>query len=511
MKNIIVGAIILGVIGVIVFGLFSSKGKGVVPKSLASISGTIHFDRLAPDPGDKGELYIQSRAYGSSDPFVDTGVVASLKNDATWNWATAEKGKTYEVIAQLRIDGKPIKDSDSLIVTAPGSAQILTMTITWDDLPEYVVKDQQVSIGGTITLQGYIPEGTMIEIVSREQDTADYVVQWSTLKPLLSNEWVWTTATPKKAYEIKALLKQGGVVIGQSNITKIQGMKTSDVNFQIVSDAKPPVPTTSPQTPIPPQSASIRGSFSINGPLNANSSVLIMWSAPGQNKWNEIARVKNPRNESQSWEWSGAKAGGTYEISMVLQVNEQTNASTQNKVVTAPASDVNFVLNTGVQISAPTNKPALQSCTNNSNNQWDANITVPVNSTYGNYWVQIGSAPGRTENYNNKIRPTSNDDMVRLTIRVNNQQSYSVRYAYSLCTNCTSDASFSNFSDGQTFTCGGPEPTVTIPPMTSRCNESCGGNGYTCVLGLSCVSTDVPGESACRNPNCSDRTNCNCL
>jgi len=496
-----------------IFGAFFIKKT--IFKPLSVIEGTIHFDRLKPDPGDKGNLFVMYRPYQSKDNFKETGVISNLQDNVQWSWAMADKGATYELVAQLRIDGKIVKTSDTIVASAPAIDQVLTVTITWDDLPDYIVKDQSVAMGGTVRVDGYIPAGSVLSVMTKQDTETEYTSQWSSNSPKSSNGWLWEKATPKAKYQIKALLTVTDRLIGESSPMTELGLDTTDIDFSITSTEKIIEPTKAPQaTAVPVQKASIRGSLIINGPLVADTSALIMWSPPGQNKWTEITRLKNLVNGSQSWEWSDVRLGIAYEMTVALQVNENNIATAQNKTVTAPSNDVSFTINTGVNIQTPSNKPTLDSCTNNNNNQWDANIVLPVNSSYGSYWLQVGTSKGGTQVYNDKMKGPTNDNYVRLSTRVNNAQSYFVRYAYSLCANCSSDANFSNFSDSQEINCGGqpaPTATPTLAPNTSRCNETCGSNGYTCVLGLQCVSTDMPGQSACRNPNCTDRSNCSCL
>ncbi len=502
----------------------------------ATVSGTVNFNRLKPDQGDKGNIFILARPYQSGAAFNETGAITELKDDVTWNWDKSEKGKNYEIQAQLRIDGKVVKSSEVVVVTAPAKEVLLTLPVTWDDLPDYIVKEQKVTMGGKINVNGYVPDGSVLSVEAKTPEMSFYEFKWSSDNAQLTNTWEWTEATPKTKYQMKAVLMNTGEVIGESSVVDIEGVKTDEVYFSLTSKAKYNEPTPAPEnTPIPTKQTSIKGYLTVNGPEDVNTSALIMWSVPGQNNWQEIRRIQNPKNGNQTWEWNGAKTGVSYEIGISLQVNNQTTATTQNKIVTAPATDVNFTLNTGVNVPVPNNKPALQSCTNNTNSQWDANLTIPVNAQYGNYWTQVGSTMGGVELYNNKLKPPTNDSLVRITVRVNDRQTYYSRYGYSFCFDCSSDVNFSNFSDSLVFSCGAQAPTATpiptltpvptliptstpaptstptLPPNTAACNETCGSNGYRCVLGLECVSTDVPGQSACRNPNCTDRTNCNCL
>jgi len=512
--------IVVVLLAYLVYGKFVNKNT--------VIAGVINFDRLEPDKGDEGELFILSRPFQSEADFTETGVVVPLKDKAPWTWSKAEEGKTYEIKARLQIDNEVIKDSKSVVVSAPAQNEELTMSITWEDLPENIVKQQKVNMGGTIKIYGYIPQNSYLQVQSKLTNSADFITCWSSEKASANNSWEWEEAVPRESYQMKAILIADNKVIGQSAIYNESGVKTDEIAFLINSKAL---------DPSKPENTTIKGNLTINGPEEEYTSALIMWSPPGENKWTEITRIKDPANGTQAWQWTGAKTGTAYEIGIDLQVNEKSVATTTNKIVTAPAHDVDFTLNTGVNVPVPNNKPNLDSCTNNINNQWDANLTVPVNNKYGNYWLQVGSGKGGSDIYNGKLKAPTNDDYVRITVKTNNNQAYYARYAYSFCANCSSDLNFSNFSDTLSFSCNQqppqptakpqptntPQPTATpkptkaptatptLPPNTSRCNESCGGNGYSCVLGLECASTGVPGQSACRNPNCPDRENCNCL
>lgn len=493
----------------------------------ASISGMIDFTRLKPDPGDEGEIIVMYKPYRSLDAFKESGVVTELSDGARWTWNGARAGEIYEVVAELRIRDDVVKISEPVVVTAPAESITLHLPVTWDDLPDFVVQDQTVSMSGSIQVNGYIPPGAVLNVEAKTPDMSYYEFVWTNESPRDTNPWEWQQAVPKKQYELRATLMRAGENIGTSSPIRIDGMKTDSVLFSLNSTASHdiPKPTAIVTTaPAPGKTATIRGTLTINGPELANTSALIMWSKPGENKWNEITRLKNPENGTKSWQWQGAQAGQQYEIGISLQVDEKTTATTPNQVVSAPASNINFVLNSGVSVPQPQNKPSLVSCANASNGQWDANLSIPVDTRYGNYWWQVGTSMGNGELVNAKVKPPSNDSQVRVTVRVNDRQTYYARHAYSFCTACSADINFSTFSNTLSFSCGQPAPTPTltptsiptatpsptVPPNTSRCNESCGSNGYTCVLGLSCVTGDVIGESACRNPNCTDRIDCIC-
>jgi hypothetical protein len=547
---IIGGLCLLIILGVSIFLIQYKKANA------AMISGTINYTALKPDPGDRGQVTIQERKYGSKDQFK-TIYQSALQDNAPWTFNTAVGGQPYEMIALLNVDGKLVTTSEPLIVTGPAKNQQLNLHVTWHDLPTTVVQEQTTYIKGTAVINGYIPQGSVLTIQANAQPVATIT------NPQSTNNWEWTKTTPLKDYLLQAVLRQGTTQIGQSEIITAAG-GDSELALTINSTAQPSSTPTNSQTsktntPTPQMTnTSISGTIYVNGPENNNTSVLLLWRYPGEKDYKVITRIQNPSHNGQSWVWTSVQVGRQYDITAVLQVNNHNTASAQGQIVTAPAKNINFTLNTGVFIPTPNANVTVNACNSIGNNQYNATISYPQQSNAGNYWFQVGNGTGGSNIYNTKI--AANNANPQVTFQIYSNTTYYAQYAYSLCTNCTEDQNFSNFSNSSPFSCGGspvytgyycnsanntcqattnpnppyaynntgltlcqqqcqptPTPTPTTVPPTATptpriayCNQSCASNGFVCNGSLTCFDQGVPGSGVCRNPSCTDQTDCTC-
>lgn len=560
------------------FFLFSRKANA------ATIAGIINYTALKPDPTDQGTVYVKYRPYGSTGAYT-TVYASALADKSPWKWDGAASGKVYDMQAQLVVDGKVVAMSEPHIVTAPAIDESLNLHVTWKDLPQSVLQSQTTYVSGTANIEGVVPTGAMLEIQSENPQTKSFSTEVALANPQLSNSWKWDKVTPLQDYTLRAVLMLGSKVLGTSETLSVSG-GDNQISFTVISSASasggatPVQPTSSPNVPTQtiatatpiPSNGSITGSVDINGPLNANTSLLMLWRTPGSSTYQQITRITYPSNNGQAWSWTGLQPGQQYEVTAVLQVNNNNTATTQSQIVTVPASNVNFVLNSGVFIPTPSSPVNVISCNGVGGNQYSATISFSQQQNAGNYWIQVGTNPAWSDIYNNKITATNSNPQI--TFQVNSGQSYFAQYAYSLCQNCSSNVNFSNFSQSLPFSCGGgstytgyacntnpyactlttqnnppyplnngglqqcqqqcipPTPTMTpiptntpvpvptntpIPPsptptpLTSSCNQSCGGNGYVCASGLSCTSTGGGiGSDVCRNPSCPTEPNCQC-
>jgi hypothetical protein len=302
-----------------------------------------------------------------------------------------------------------------------------------------------------------------------------------------TNNWTWSEISNQVTYEIDAMLKdRAGNVIGIADQRVNCELADRNVNFIINSEAQllaaaTPVPTPTPTptptpvittpgltpsptptpTPVPtptpppaPQLGDIGGTVTLNGPLNQNSSLLILWRAPGESDYREALRISNP-SANQTWSWNQAVVGQRYEMMVALQVNENnTSTAAQSQIVAAPASNVNFTLNTNFFVPTPSGSPRLDACQNRSGNYWDAVVVFPAVNNAGNYWLQVSSSlsAGGGDAYNNKFRATPNQDL-RISFRAINGQPYFARYAYSYCVYCVDASNFSAWSNTTEIRC----------------------------------------------------------
>ncbi|MCL4416648.1 MAG: hypothetical protein M1268_01485 [Patescibacteria group bacterium] len=554
----------IGALIVLFILLFFLTGKS----RAATIAGVINYTALKPDPGDRGQVQIKYRKYKSTGDYIIV-YASGLAEKSPWAWNDAVSGQPYEMIASLQVDGKLVTTSEPLIVTAPAANQELNLHVTWHDLPESVVIEQTTYIKGTVTINGYIPPQNTLFIQARLPTDQDFQTVVTTTNAGQKNGWKWDKTVPLKDYMIKAVLMQGVITLATSETVTAAG-GDSKIDFILNSTAVPPAnPPVSPSpnnpTPVPQQTTgNITGTVFINGPEQENTSLLMLWRLPGNQNYNVITRINNPSHNGQPWSWNNLTVGKQYEITGVLQVNQQNTASTQSQIITVPAQNINFTLNTGVFIPTPSGNVIVNACNSLGNNQYNAVISFPRQSTAGNYWIQVGRSAATADMYNSKIQANN----PQITVQIDGNRSYYAQYAYSLCMNCSDDSNFSNFSQSTPFSCGGgpaytgyvcntssytcelttqnnppypfnntgltqcqqncrpaptstPQPTPTATPLPTAaptptpkiayCNQTCGSNGYECDGNLTCVSGEGLGSSVCRNPDCTSEKSCNCL
>lgn len=457
----------------------------------ATITGVINYSALKPDPTDKGEVLIKYRKYGTNEAYKAV-FASALANKSPWVWKDAVSGQPYEMTAELVIDKSVVTTSEPIIVTAPAVNQELDLRVTWRNLPQDVVSEQQTYIKGTVIINGYIPPGSEMRVLAKATDANETQIVASSKSLTNANNWEWKGVRPLKSYILHAVLISNGLQIGRSEAVPAEG-GDSEIAVRINSTAikpsiltptltptptatitpPPPTPTSSivitsePQatptpsptvTPMPtptprPTTEKISGKVTINGPKDKETSLLLLWRKPGQGDYQVITRINYPSHDGQAWEWN-APVGGQYEITTALQVNEQNTSTSQSQIVAAPAENIDFTLNTGVIVDTPGDKPSLEAC-NQVGNQWDATIKYPVVQKAGNYWFQVGTNPGLSDTYDSKIRAEGNDTQKQVTVRIDNNRTYYTRYAYSLCINCSNNTNFSNFADSFSFSCGG--------------------------------------------------------
>ncbi len=515
---------VAAVVILILVGLFFFKNGPTSPEPVAAngpVSGTVTFTALKPDPedADKGTVVIKYKNYNSKDDYQSTGITLPVENNAKWTWDDAVAGESYEFISVLMIGSKEIKESEPVTATAPAENVTLALHVDWDDLPSDLIDKATTNVTGTAIINGFIPSGSILTISAKEATAQNFVTTQTFNSPAATQSWVWKNAVKGTDYNVKADLTLNGTLIGTTgSLNAIAG--DNAVTMILTSRATPPAPSTT----------TISGNVYINGPINNNSTLIITAQQSGTGSTTQIAQVNNPTN-SQNWQWNGAQTGQSYQIIATLQVNGNNSAQARSTTVTAPASNVNFTINTGVSIPTPTAQPSLVSCNQVSSNTFNATLQWPNQSNAGNYWFQVGTNPGQSDTINQKVS-ANNSQGQRTSFDVQGSKNYYAQWAYSLCVNCSSDSNFSNFSTPpMRFYCGGnpnptptptqapspsptplPSPTPVPSPKISQCGQSCGSNGYSCAQGLSCTNVPggMPGSQTCQNQSCPGEPDCIC-
>lgn len=446
-----------------------------------TVSGELVFTALKPEPEDEGEVKLFVRTFGNAG-WKDTGVMIPLEERAGWSWHEALPGMHYEFQAVLYIDGQEIDRTDEQFVTAPAHNVQMAMVVTWHDLPDSVDRPETTVLGGMITLNGYVPNGSVLEVYALPDRENEYEIEavssellrrsqliGTIREPEASNEWLWEAADPMEVYEVVVVLRNRGQIIGESlqRVTADAGHRM--LEFTVNSTVEDPnqqadageesllalgsaggrvlgTTTTGNST--------ISGVVYVQGPEQEGTSLLMLWKKPGDANYQVINRYPYPAQAGTAWTWDGAQAGQTYEIMAVLQVNN-ANSSTAPTPITAaaPATNVNFTLNTWYVMPATPNQPSFQTCLDRSGNSWNAQISIPTVQNAQQYWVRVGTSAGTGNIWNQQFSARANNQPFIVKVPATENQQQFVQYSYATCDQCQGDDNFAPFSTPTGFTC----------------------------------------------------------
>lgn len=442
-------------------------------KDSSEVAGTVNFTALKPEPKDKGEVELWFRELNESK-FENSGVKIPLQQDATWKWLNAYPGITYELQAVLMIDGKEVRKSEVVVATAPSLDVELPLKVTWRDLPDDVVASSSAKLGGEVVVNGYVPSGARLEVYAVAPKYYQEEVHPITSEVLRNSTkiaevdqvtesvtWMWENAVPKQQYYVVSVLMQQNRIIGVSSehifadAGEIQLKQTinsvaipSGVNLQssVPSQQSPVLGTTS-------EKAAVAGTVTIEGPKDKNTSLLMLWRYPGEKEYKVINRYQYPSHSGTTWQWPDVEIGKRYEITAALQVDEKnTSVAPNSKIITAPATQVDFNINTYYVIPKTDGTPVHEACVDKSAKRSTAIIRLPKIDKAGHYWIQVGTEPGQSSVYNQKVPAIDGND-IKIRVPVDNGKQNYVKYSYATCVNCQSDQNYAPFSGDVGFTC----------------------------------------------------------
>lgn len=436
------------------------------------LDGTIHFTALKPDTDDKGEIKLMMKRQESSI-WSDTAMSIPLQQDAQWRLKDILPMVNYDFQAVLVVDGKEIKKSEIISAIAPAHSIEIPLEINWKDLPNDVVSTSTTDLVGMITVNGIIPANAVIEVyalASKHYDDTIYEITPAVLsdatllatvtKPTHSITWKWDQAKPLAEYMIVAVLKDNNNIIGSSDQLILADAGESDLEHVINSEAQPSAKSvlglSSQLAQVTSQAmtgkGSINGTVTIQGPKQKDTSLLMLWRKQGESDYKVVNRYMYPSHRGTSWQWTDGVAGQKYEIMAALQVDDQNTSTAPNPIlVTAPATKVDFNLNTWYTIPRTDRTPVNQVCIDKSADESTAVIVLPAIANAKQYWLRIGSDHNQAGVYNQKI-PAGDGDL-KVQVRVKNGKQNYMRYTYATCDHCSSDDNFAPPSDEVGFTC----------------------------------------------------------
>lgn len=453
---LILGAIIVVLLGIIGFSIFFNNGSISLPfiSQTATISGKFDVNGVIPD---NATITLTQKEVGSG---VASQVFASgvpIGDGDSWSFNNAERGKSYEIKAEVVVNGKVVATSDNLSVSAPAGEEALRLNLTSE------TNNSNAVISGNIEVNGYIPQGSTITVKGKKIGANSYTTIASGLTGQARQTMSYSQATSGTIYQVQGvLLNSGGTEIGISDILSVAA-PADDEKLVINSTATAPAsPSTSSGSGNQAGSAVISGSINFNGAAPANSRIVIFAQAAGASSNQVIVNNVSPINGT-TWSWTGANASTWYTLVAVLKQaqsngTDQDIADSQTIQIAAPATNVIFNINSGMSLAAPGGNITV-SCTtfNNGPNQnnWTATVNYTTVSGAQSYWLQIGTTSGANNTANTTQNAQSNVNTQGISAILNNNTTYYAQYAYANVPNVPINGSqYSGFSPSIPIQCG---------------------------------------------------------
>lgn len=328
------------------------------------------------------------------------------------------------------------------------------------------------SILGSVTVDGYVPQNSTINIQARKVSTQQFTTVLQNLTGKQTQNFAYNTAVTGNTYDIQAVfLDAGGKVIATSSIVTVTAPELNEA-LTLVSAAptatpipsptptpsltdggSTPAPSTSSTTPTP-ATVSISGNINYHGNTPINSRVVLFQKLSNASTYQTAVDNITPI-DGTIWNWTGGKAGTSYTLVAVLKQNQNGNdvdiADSSVVTVTTPTSNIILTINSAYSLPRPPN-PATVTCTTynggpNQNN-WAVTVNYPGVTGAKSYWMQVGTTDGAHD-----VADTASANS-NTTATFNNSVSYWARYAYASVTGAgTYSDQFSEFGTTTRLQC----------------------------------------------------------
>lgn len=433
--------LLLGTVGILLYQSKTTSTKNASPKP-ASISGRFDVNGVIPAGAS---ITVVQKVVGSSTSKIFASNLP-VADQSPWSFNKAVEGKTYQIQAQVVVNGSIVSSSAPLVVTAPADDETLKLDI------ESEKHEAGATISGNILVAGYIPPGATIAIKGRKLGAQTFTTVAQNLNGQPKQFMSYTSALSGITYEVEGvLLDANGKTIGTSNVLAVTAPAVNEL-LTINSSAVPTItatPTPTPAsannpsqgnnptpTPQPSSGALVSGGINLNGPAPANSRIVILSSALNANNYSVAVNNITPIDGS-TWSWNGAQSGTWYTLIAVLKQHNangtDTDIATSAPInVAAPATNIIFTINSGISLAAP-GGPVTVTCSsyNGGPNQNNWNVIINFASVPGAqaYWYQVGNNSGGN-NITNTAQQTNGTTSQTLTATFNNNTTYYAQYAY---------------------------------------------------------------------------------
>jgi hypothetical protein len=363
-------------------------------------------------------------------------------DESPWSFNTAVTGKSYEIQAQVVLNGTIVATSSPIDVTAPADDEVLVLNIESNQQTANAV------ISGMIDVDGYIPDGATITVNGRKLGGQKFVPVAQGIAGQPRQSLDYTKALGGQTYEVQGvLLNKNGQIIGTSNVLSVTAPALDEVlTIDSVEHEPSPTPTpstgsgltptpiiqnTSTPTPQPLPPANISGSINFNGAAPANSRIVLFEKQVNAANY-QVAVDNILPTDGVTWLWNSPQNGTWYMLIAILKQRQSDGtdkdiATSTPMTIAAPAASVVMTINSGFSLSAPGGPISVNCQTYNggpNQNTWNVAITFQSVSGAGSYWYQIGSTNG-----GNDLVNTANQTNIVNTVFKNNT-TYYARYAY---------------------------------------------------------------------------------
>jgi len=239
-------------------------------------------------------------------------------------------------------------------------------------------------VSGTIDLNGMVPQGASISILTQQSGEKEFKTVVFGLSAENAAVWSWGGAVKGKTYTIKADVIAQGKVISESAPITVTATATEEV-LRINSTYVPP-----------PSFTTLQGKVDLNGAVTPESYISIYQKKSGEAEFSLITDALSA-TDGVLWSWADAVAGNSYEVKAVLTVNGEYAGESAIITMAAPAS--NEVLTINSQYSPPPTTVTVSGIFN-INGQFPSGTTLSLfkKSPTDAAFVQIGSSISANNN-----------------------------------------------------------------------------------------------------------------
>lgn len=406
-------------------------------KNRSSISGTLDLNGPIPTGS---QLLITQTEIGQTNVTTSQIVISPVDEQ---NFIIESKaGKSYEVNAQLVQSTGQTTVSNTSYVTAPAKSESIRINFT--DTNKTVTQTQNTTISGNIKINGYIPSGAYIKVEGKTSTQENYVILVEGVTANQNIQIEYTQAIANQTYQIRSeMFDKDGNTIGKSNTIEVAAPAQ---NEELVINSLAVAPSSL---------ATINGFITLNGNTPPNSSIVIYWKKTGETSYTKALDGIEPIDGTK-WSITNAVLGVNYEMFAVLKqktdVSDKDIAGSGSQLVSAPANNIFFKINSGFQLPGAVGAITLNCKRHDSvSNRWDATVSYQAIVGAKAYWYEVGSTSTWNDVLNQKALSIGTSYQ-SADINILDSVIYYTRYAFNN-TGSFEDSSFSPFTGVSNLKC----------------------------------------------------------